>query len=343
MIRSKKISMGADIEVFVSVADPKKEAKKVPRYLKDMVTIDGTLVSADQTLPLPEDMSIEELTANLDKETIDRKANRKIIPCVGLFPGTKAKPYYPKSWAKGFAIQEDNVMLEFNVPVTYNSHEFISSIKQAKKYVNSICKSKSLQPAWNLTEYKFELKDLDTPQAQLFGCDPDLDAYSGGSTRETIPDFGTYRTCGGHIHMGGDFNCPDFVAVLFLELILILYLGQHGILPQGTQRSKWYGRPGIFRTKEYGIEYRTMSNNWATSPYMLQDVGMLLFKIGNMLVQNPAGTIQQWFRKIEWAKIQELLSTVPPHNDKNKIFTYKQEWQDVRNQYASLLIPGLEL
>lgn len=319
--RSKKVTLGADIELFVAKAAYKTVMKDVP--------------IVDQNL-----------------ELIIKKKSRKIlksadlVPCVGLFKGTKAEPYTPEGWTKGFAIQEDNVMLEFNIPVCTSSGEFHAAIMKAKKYVTGACKNIGLIPMWDMPEYKWKPIDLTSPQAKLFACDPDLDAYTGGVQRDSIPDFGEMRTCGGHIHLGGDFNCPDFVAILFIELILTLYMGHQFVIQPDSARAKWYGRPGVYRTKPYGVEYRTLSNSWATTPYGLEDISSLMFRIGNVLVQTAPQTLQTWFRRIEWTKLQELLLVVPQFRADGTVIKsneHRVSWQTLRSQWAGLNVPGLQL
>ena len=54
--------------------------------------------------------------AGSDIEVFLVNEKNTVIPCVGLVKGTKEKPHRPKGMPKGYAVQEDNVMLEFNVP-----------------------------------------------------------------------------------------------------------------------------------------------------------------------------------------------------------------------------------
>jgi hypothetical protein len=318
MTRSKQITIGADIEVFVAKRETREYVKK-----EKFLTADG-------------DVQIRQAKKR-------KVVGGEIVPCVDIFPGTKEKPHTFKDWKAGFAVQEDNVMLEFNIPPAKSASELIDTMAQARKYITDMCKTKDLMPMWNIPEYKFKPIDLMTPQAKLFGCEPDLDAYSGGTLRDSIPDFGFYRTCGGHIHLGGDFNCPDFVAVLFLELVMALWMGNKFVVQPGSVRSKWYGRPGVYREKPYGIEYRTLNNAWATSGYGTNDLAGLVFQVGNILVSNSAKSLQQWFRRIEWTKVQKLLTTIPSTKDKEKYFNYSKEWQYIRTQFSGLQIPGLQL
>ena len=89
---------------------------------------------------------------------------------------------------------------------------------------------------------------------------------------------GNVRTCGGHIHLGGDFQCPDFVAALFAEL----FLGVFGRLPMNFKsvRQRWYGQPGIFRSKPYGIEYRTPDSSWTSDTSYMEYIELRRYMSG---------------------------------------------------------------
>lgn len=353
MKRSKTVTLGADIEVFVTkyVAPPPKIKKGASNYQKMVFdeAIAGyqadTAAQLFTTMTATTPVNAQDAGALADKILQDQARGRKkpqIIPCVGLIKGTKAKPHTPKGWPEGYAVQEDNVMLEYNVPATSTQHDFINVMTQARQLVKRMCKVKGLMPVWKRPEHEFLPHDLVSPQAKLFACEPDLDAYNGGIQRNNPPDFGTTRTCGGHIHVGGDFNCPDFVAILFMELILALYMGSSAIVTPGSARSKWYGKPGVFRIKPYGVEYRTLSNSWATSGYILNDVAMIMFRIGQVLVDSSAKQLQTWFRRIEWMLLQELL-LAEPVTTPAKAGENQKSWQLLRQQYNTLNLPGLAL
>ena len=352
MTRKKKVTIGADIEVFVApyVPSPEISTKNViPNKTRERIRInlgEEPVVQTEEAPDLPTETELDEIMEFTRKVT--RKWQRRkdiaasIIPCVGLFPGTKAKPFTPDEWPKGYAIQEDNVMLEYNIPPTSSLEAFNGTMRTVKKLVKGICMSQELVPVWNRPEHEFKKIDLESPQATMFACDPDMDAYTGGTQRDALPNFGNYRTCGGHIHIGGDFNCPDFVAVLFLELVMAFYIGGHFIHDPASQRSKWYGRPGIFRTKSYGIEYRTLSNGWANSPYSVNDVARVVFQVGNFLVNTPANTLQQWFRSIEWKELHALLTMDVPHTPEAQMDA-DGRWNILRSQVNQFNIPGITI
>jgi hypothetical protein len=189
------------------------------------------------------------------------------IPCVGIVPGTKENPY---DLGDGYFCHEDNVALEVGIPPTENPYQFADSIASVKnmvmdQFLDDMRAELCFQPA-----VTFESRQLDSPQAQQFGCEPDYDAYTNGKVRTVPMDMfaSNMRFAGGHIHIGGQFNCPPFVAALFADVFIGL---ANAVRKQPyysdalKQRGQWYGKPGIFRPKSYGIEYRTPSNFWCQS------------------------------------------------------------------------------
>lgn len=235
---------------------------------------------------------------------------KKVVPCVDILEGTKEKPYVPEGVGEGFAIQEDNVMIEFNIPPAISRGMFYKYIRQGKQMVLKELNRRygSKYSVYTRSHnHKFRAADLQSPQAKRIGCEPDFDAYNGGNMRVSPPPPGLTRSCGGHIHLGGDFKCPDFVAALFAELFLGLY---GGISPQPNDlRVKWYGQPGIFRPKPYGIEYRTPNNNWFKTGSTTEIVGDYAIRCARYLTETDPVILQRAFRAIPWVRVREYMLT----------------------------------
>lgn len=72
--------------------------------------------------------------------------------------------------------------------------------------------------------------------------------------------LGRMRYAGGHIHLSYNHAVvPHFVAARFLDLYLTLPWIDWDHQPR---RRATYGKAGLYRPKQYGIEYRTPSNWW---------------------------------------------------------------------------------
>lgn len=65
----------------------------------------------------------------------------------------------------------------------------------------------------------------------------------------------------GHIHIGYDNPSQEISEKIIYAMDVILGL-ESIILDSDTKRRELYGNAGCFRFKEYGVEYRTLSNFW---------------------------------------------------------------------------------
>ena len=239
-----------------------------------------------------------------------------VTPCVGLIPGTKQEPH---SLGDGFGVHEDNVVVELTVPVTHTPQDFADIIQIGKKllkeqYINSL----EAKLHYSASAF-FTIDELDSKQAQAFGCEPDFDAYRNGAERQTPRRViqGQSRYAGGHIHLGGDFNCPPFVTALFCDLFIGVserwvnehsnswiseYNGLH-------DRAAWYGAPGIFRPKPYGIEYRTPTNHWTKAHVLSSQMGDNMWRCAHWLQSTTATDIRKALKEIDWLRIRKLLTS----------------------------------
>lgn len=250
----------------------------------------------------------------------------EIVPSVGVLPGTKENPYRPPSMEKGFAIQEDNVMVEFNIPPAGTYTKFGTNIKEGLVMVLTRLEKQYGSQYSLFTSshtHKFAPKYLKSNQAQLIGCEPDFDAYNGGAMRNEAPVPSDIRTCGGHIHLGGDFQCPDFVAALFAELFFSIRCRM--TVKAGDARAAWYGKPGVFRPKPYGIEYRTPNNQWAWKADGRIQVADVALRLARWLTDTAPLDIQTAFRKIPWVTLRQYmlipLSESRSRDMRNKLLT----------------------
>ena len=213
------------------------------------------------------------ITYGSDPELFLQNGAGRIIPCVGVIPGSKSKPHL----VGGFGLQEDNVMVEFTTPPVCDPSELVptarTGLATALGFVRTKLKDKTIEalPACSATFSRAELAGLG-PQAMMFGCSPDFDAYSGGQMHPIVNptqfDSGdtSLRFAGGHVHIGYKEalpGIPEHVVAMLCDLTIGLILC--GIDIQGPRRTL-YGKPGRYRPTTYGIEYRTVSNSWVVTP-----------------------------------------------------------------------------
>ena len=198
-----------------------------------------------------------------DPEFFIKKKYGGYTSAVGLIGGSKWKP--KKIDEDGHAILEDNVAVEFNIKPASSFDEFRSSIHKVLDHIRGIL------PGYEFSKesaVSFPQEELMTPEAQMFGCEPDFDAWRECVNEKPCADDKNLRSAGGHIHVGSDLAINNPVAVI---RAMDLFLGVPSTqLDAGTLRRELYGKAGCFRAKSYGAEYRTLSNFWIFDDSLIQ-------------------------------------------------------------------------
>jgi hypothetical protein len=121
-------------------------------------------------------MKIKNLLIGSDPEFFLFNTNtKKYVPAIGLIGGTKDEPI-PIS-DRGHCIQEDNVMVEFNVPANNDSKQFYTDIQFVLDYIKKMV-PENFDLAIHASAF-FEEKDLQSEQANHLGCEPDFNVWTG--------------------------------------------------------------------------------------------------------------------------------------------------------------------
>ena len=248
--------------------------------------------------------------------------NNPMGPSIGIVPGTKEDPQPLGEEGSGLFAHEDNVCIEIGIPPTNNASVFSQNIMAAMELVRTTYLPAG-QSLYCTASWDFAKNQLKSKQAKSFGCEPDFDAYTGGKVRTVPSDImdGTTRYAGGHVHIGGDFNCPPFIAALFADIFLTLVpLGQ-GEIPQDSRESMrklYYGKPGVFREKSYGIEYRTPSNYWCSGATRINMMGRRALSLGAFLENTSATELRNIVKQYDWLALQTCLS-IPQSSSSKRI------------------------
>lgn len=190
----------------------------------------------------------------------------KPVSAVGIIPGTKKNPY---KISDNESVQLDNVALEFNVKPSESPNEFMESLYRCYDFINGhLSKLRNSNVISKGTTYKiipsaeFDDDQLKSISASRFGCDPDFNAWFGSINNPPMPG-GNLRTCGGHIHLGLDTSAEDYFDKERLIRLMDKNVGIYCSMICGDdKRRTMYGQAGSYRSKSYGIEYRTPSNAW---------------------------------------------------------------------------------
>lgn len=192
-------------------------------------------------------------------------------PAIGLLGGTKLEPKPIPGLGKGFAIQEDNVMPEFNIPASKNKKIFSDNIGTVLEWLTSGMAEKGFD-VLIAPSCHFNPKQLKHPQAQEIGCEPDFNAWTRtiNPSPKTNPILKTMRTAAAHVHVSFNINGEPPKTIYDREPLvkaLDVTLGLPSLLlDKDIDRRKLYGKAGAFRPKDYGIEHRVMSNFWIKTP-----------------------------------------------------------------------------
>jgi hypothetical protein len=194
------------------------------------------------------------------------------VPVCGLVGGTKEEPRRVLN-SYGFAVQEDNVMLEFNIPAAPAKRDFVTSLDRMMRFIQKEISDHGLHVDV-APSMLFQPEQLLSPQAMQIGCEPDFNAYRKVERKITVEEMGNMRCAGGHVHVSffedatedNPDGYPDDEARLLLVRAMDLHHGLASLFfDTDMQRRRLYGKAGMYRPKSYGIEYRSLSNAWLRS------------------------------------------------------------------------------
>lgn len=270
------------------------------------------------------------VTVGADIEVfLQNKQTKEIISAEGFIKGTKSIPYNYDPSNKYFATSLDNVLAEFCIPPARNKVEFYNYIRKSLAYINNSIPKKYCTSAF--PSYSLDPKWLQSEHSQIFGCEPDFNAYTRTVNRKPYCEDKTLRSAGGHVHVG--FAAPEFKyspelyegenAVLFYtgdnqrcDVIktLDLFVGVPSvILEPDNKRKELYGKAGCFRPKSYGVEYRTVSNFYLQSKNLILWLynavmsAVSFYNEGNRIDEVLGGFISEVINKNDKSSAQELI------------------------------------
>lgn len=209
------------------------------------------------------------LTIGADPEFFLKK-DGKNVSAHGIVSGTKRNP---SPMGSGF-VQLDGTAVEFNIAPASDADGFSGGIQSV---LDSIRASIPGDYSFDFSpSVKYDRDYFDAvipPDCKELGCDPDYNAYEGGKVNpKPNPEGSTLRTGAGHLHLGWgtNFDPADSSHIwdcCYLVQNLDRFFGPFEELwDTDTDRRSLYGKPGAFRPKSYGVEYRVLSNAWLKYP-----------------------------------------------------------------------------
>lgn len=214
---------------------------------------------------------MSKFTIGCDPEFFLRvRKSGKLISAIPHVTGTK---HDPMTLPKGGNIQRDNVAVEVATDPANSMQAFVDNIMSTlSEAVKTLPQDTEIVA---VASAKFDEKELEHPDAKVFGCDPDYCAYELIQNEAPYVDDVTFRSCGAHIHVGTTGEDENAFLLEFEGKINVIKVMDclHGVIsavldatPESIDRRKLYGKPGSHRPKDYGVEYRVLSNYWLKSP-----------------------------------------------------------------------------
>lgn len=211
-----------------------------------------------------------DLLVGCDPEIFVKKKGA-FVSAHGLVKGTKEKP---QKIGTGF-VQVDGMALEIGIVPAATSGQFIRRINTVMRDLQDMIPSNMKLTISPVAYFSKEIMDTTPEKAKELGCTPDFNGWTGGmNPAPTAPD--NMRSAGGHVHLGwtndkDPLDPPHFYSCCTLIKNLDYFLGVPSLLlDPDTERRQIYGKAGAFRAKPYGVEYRSLSNFWLTSPKLMR-------------------------------------------------------------------------
>lgn len=260
---------------------------------------------------------------------IKSKETGKIIPACGKIGGEKGKP---RRLSFDHSILEDGAAVELNYTTTDYWPQLLDMLVSSPRVIEehtgySVAPLPEARIA-GLKKYR---------QAMEIGCVEDFDAYAAiPEVPREIPDigsFGTYRFAGGHIHISYNVEqIPPFVVARFMDVYITCPLiwwyherrgEDEAIKVLGAHRRKFYGLPGLYRPKPYGVEYRTLSNyftfTYGASEFLATNVCIL-----NKLLDQEVEKLNKLYLHIDWELVSSAIRELDFVKIKKVITSYPQ-------------------
>lgn len=232
---------------------------------------------------------------------LQEKNSGEIVSAEGFIKGTKHLPFNFDSANKYFSTSLDNVLGEFTIPPVTDRERFIEYIKKSVSYINSVIPETLCTVA--RPSASLDSKYLQTENAQTFGCDPDNCVWTKSINEKPSSDNKNLRSAGGHIHVG--YDNPSIKVSEAIVKAMDLFLAVPSVLQEpDNERKQLYGKAGCFRFKDYGVEYRTISN------YYVDNDGLMKWAFDSSMMAVDFVNSRKRIGKVLGEKIQRAINNV---------------------------------
>lgn len=211
------------------------------------------------------------ITIGADPELFLSK-DGKPFSAYGLIPGNKKAPHKVDQGA----VQVDGMALEFNIDPVETLEQFNHNIDSVLKTLRNMVPKDYIFDFASSVKFDDDHFKAQPNEATVIGCDPDYNPYTLKEYAPPMTNDSATRAAGGHVHVGwgSGFDVADqahFKACAKMAKAMDYFVGIPAILldnsPSSDARMATYGRPGAFRPKPYGVEYRFLSNFWVQNEH----------------------------------------------------------------------------
>lgn len=198
---------------------------------------------------------------------LQEENTNEIVSAEGIVRGTKDNPFQFDENNPFYATSLDNVMAEGNIPPAESPMEFYQNVQRLMDYIQANVPN-GLKLV-SLPSARLDFKYLQTENAMLFGCMPSLNCWTMEEERPE-PKGDNLRSAGMHIHVG--YDNPDDDVNMQLARAMDLFLGVPSVIiePANERKAVGYGRAGNFRNQRHGMEYRSLSSHFSSSPELIR-------------------------------------------------------------------------
>lgn len=177
--------------------------------------------------------------------------------------GTKDEP---ENCENGYALLNDNILIEGNVPPAATKEEFIVNMSKLWSMMNERA---STRGAHIENDDCREISDalMDTNEAKEFGCSSFRDAWNELVEIETPRLSGNQRPAGCHIHIGLDDASDSLKMAVVRAFDMFVTIPSITMTGQNYRTANLYGLLGACRVKSYGVEARSLGGTFFNPKY----------------------------------------------------------------------------
>jgi hypothetical protein len=199
---------------------------------------------------------------------LDRKMYVSAHPYI---PGNKQKPH---ALSCGGSVQLDGLACELGTMPQMCARDFVFHLKEVIDEVRAMLPKNIVLRATPSAWFDKDYFDKEVPDyCKELGCEPDFDAYNNGAKNPRpngmiIKNNKVLRTGAGHLHISWGDNMDTssdyhrWNCITLTQALDTLLYPVSKIWDKDDTRMQMYGKPGTYRPKPYGLEYRVLSNAW---------------------------------------------------------------------------------